>query len=1378
MQLTALQAYVKPKREAKGHFSNVHQIRVGNDDITEKNAALDIVTKSLAQYAEKAYAVNTNEGEEEDPELQSIATPSALPPSNIKVDLMDAEFILDENENLFFSHLSNVLVQVVHAKRERNQELKRMEEAKLIEAASVVGNELKRLLRMAANRGVSVATSFSHFDSQGLGYADVHNLVEGLSRLGIGISTPAADILMSMIGTASSLHFRARDLVMFAELEQDDIESDGEESSNQLKVDNASAPGEYFDPLSYYNGSPQQTLDAPPRRSRRKRKRKKGGDLKSGSDDANDAASSKHVAPLDLPYTVDAEAARKTNNGEPLPRWARSKTKKAYGELKKAEGRYLKKQALSVDGDGNDDDDSISSGSDTDGEGPDNKKSVALGLSDHDEGGGGDDADGEESQQDEQEMQSSVAGSKKSFSLASLSQSATASLDSTEPSLLLHPAGENSYEDDPNIDLNDKDSLFHAHSSIVMSYRVVKAADRPKANRRGGATDLQQRVAFSNANEILQRLEPLKETPFQLIVTPDIFMTLDTLEEALAPLLDQHPLSSILLVGLPGLPNTLWQKGTVLNNETHSLCLSDLLHHLESNGDFTSSGGHPTFFLGFGLGAACLTYFATFHFNEDRHRQLKRVTKSFILCNSFSRITQELKRTIQGVRRVFKKDDYQERMQVLMSILFSDQYLQETGRDAAMEEFWRTRSRISLKDDERASNNRKNSHICAGNGKEGVTSMLHGMQSNIDVTSSFDMISAPLLLIQSSKDNFVSPTNIEVFEQTEEEFLVVQSPRELLDAETSAGASSSSSSSAANEKKVINVQWLHCGHELLQERKNAVTGLVMKLIMSAHEERETVEEVSMSNLDNLNSSQGADQLAGEEEGKAQNLSDFFDILNVTDADPADATDLADNDLNFESSTLQSAPIGESTASSTGDSIIELKSSLETPGGAPASETSTTTSAAERQKKKRERRAREAQVRKQRDEERKLRKIRDEQAQELKKIRAAEQAKTEENKSLEERHAMHREDLRSSLAEEYFRECEEWEANAELARAKAAELQAAREEDEMAELEAEAARKRAKKHEARRARIADLRRKYLDEELRMDGDKDGAFKRNINELDAHQAAPYCQRLLADLFQCRRRMIDAMKRAKLALDKVKVFQEEYDATEREVRGLRRTQRLATTNSTFQAIKPSKRELEELKNKLDDKQNALSEIKSLLSGRKDLLDISNRSVQGLLVVLEQKEEETKDMIKTLKIRENKMKSNLAVFRVTKDNYSNERDEIDKILAQSEQRMKVVTIELKKVSRHTGKFVDTDVWQKGVMQRMLSVDIREHLEREQSTLARVLDEFKRTLVDVKGGIYKCDRDIKQVMGEIEEVRAIHKFNLCDLRSNKILAREAFAPS
>jgi len=139
VQVTALQAYIKPKRETKGHFSPVHQIRIGSDDVTDNNAALDIVTKSLATYAERAYAVNTNEEEDEDLAAQSITTPNTLPSSNIKVDSMDAEFVVDENEKLWFSHLSNVLVRVVRAKRERKEEMKRMEEVRLDEERRKAG---------------------------------------------------------------------------------------------------------------------------------------------------------------------------------------------------------------------------------------------------------------------------------------------------------------------------------------------------------------------------------------------------------------------------------------------------------------------------------------------------------------------------------------------------------------------------------------------------------------------------------------------------------------------------------------------------------------------------------------------------------------------------------------------------------------------------------------------------------------------------------------------------------------------------------------------------------------------------------------------------------------------------------------------------------------------------------------------------------------------------------------------------------------------------------------------------------------------------------------------------------------------------------------
>ncbi|GMH66094.1 hypothetical protein TL16_g04355 [Triparma laevis f. inornata] len=1297
VQVTALQIYIKAKREGKGHYDQVHQIRLGADDISDRNAALDIVTKSLATYAEKAYAINPNETDDDG--TQSIATPPTMPTSNLKVDTMDAEFIFDEQENLWFSHLSNVMVQVVHAKRERNMEMKRLEETKLIEASSVVAKELKRLLRMGSSRGVSVQSSFEHFDAQGVGYADTNNLIEGLARLGIGISYPAAEILMSMIGTASSLHFRAKDLVIFAELEEEAVD-DGSlhstQSAYKVIVDDSVQPPTPMSP-----------------NTRRNRTRDSRSPEKTPLDAFGSPPSSKSGTPLDLDYTVDMEAAARTNNGEPLPRWARNKTKKAYGELKRAEDRYNKFGKIEVEGY----EDDISSDEDGDVKSPVGKPATPLIFPDEEQPKNIDDNE-------------NASQNSKQPSIASLSVSV--SLQSTQSSnQSVNPTNDNnSTYDDDDINLSDKDNLFHSSSGAVMTYRVLDAANRPAASRTEEASDLQQTAAYREAQEILERLEPLKEQPFQLIVTPDVFMTLDTLEPAFAPLLDQHPLSSILLVGLPGLPNTLWPRGTVLNNECHSDCIASLLQHVNANERFTPKPNAPLFFLGFGVGSAALLHFATGSFNDPILSPFKKATKLFILSNSFSKVNGELKRTIQGVRRVLKKDDYRERVAMLESLMFSGEYLDEVGKEAALEEFWSTRKKVSIEDPTEAqAAKRKKMSMCSGNGKEGVVALLHGIQSGVDVTQNFDEITAPLLFLQSSKDNFIAPTNIEVFEETEEEFQVVKSPRDLIPVVP------------LPTNKILNVQWLHCGHNILQERKSAVAQLVLKLVAQAHNEKP---EVSMDNLDKL-----ANKVVEEE--KTQNLSDFFDVL--------------DDDMGFENTSLFTSSVDRSKNPYAEDSVISNASKATDDEGNVIEEKSeetdaqtvgTSSTVAEKQRKKRERRAREAQVRKQREEERKMRKIADERAQELKKIRASEQAKIDDAKNLEERHMMHREDLRSSLQEEFFRECEVWEVNAEDARAKAAELQAAREEDEMAELEAEAARKRAQKHEDRRARINDLRKKYLEDELTMDGDKMGTFSQGINHLEAKDAAPYCERLLADLFQCRKRMVDSMKRAKLALDKVKVFQGEYDSIEREVRGLRRTQRLAATNSTFQAIKPTKRELEELKRKMDDKQNQLSEIKSLLTGRRELLDIANRSVQGLKEVLAQKEDETKEMIKTLKIREDKMKSNLAVFRVTKDNYNNERNEIEKILQQSEQREKVVSIELKKVRRHKGKFVDTDVWQKGVMQRMLSLDIKEHLEREQGTLSRVLTEFKRTLDDVRDGIYKCDKDIKRVMSDIEEIKAV----------------------
>ena len=79
VQLTALQAYIHPKRTARGHYDQVHQVRVGADDITDNNAALDIVTKSLAMYSEKAYAVKGDDDMDGDDDMQVSEAPLLSP---------------------------------------------------------------------------------------------------------------------------------------------------------------------------------------------------------------------------------------------------------------------------------------------------------------------------------------------------------------------------------------------------------------------------------------------------------------------------------------------------------------------------------------------------------------------------------------------------------------------------------------------------------------------------------------------------------------------------------------------------------------------------------------------------------------------------------------------------------------------------------------------------------------------------------------------------------------------------------------------------------------------------------------------------------------------------------------------------------------------------------------------------------------------------------------------------------------------------------------------------------------------------------------------------------------------------------------------------
>ena len=61
---------------------------------------------------------------------------------------------------------------------------------------------------------------------------------------------------------------------------------------------------------------------------------------------------------------------------------------------------------------------------------------------------------------------------------------------------------------------------------------------------------------------------PQDGSRFTLVVVPDLFMTLESLETHLEDLLDKFLFARIVLVGLPGMPNTLWPGHWVLNPGT------------------------------------------------------------------------------------------------------------------------------------------------------------------------------------------------------------------------------------------------------------------------------------------------------------------------------------------------------------------------------------------------------------------------------------------------------------------------------------------------------------------------------------------------------------------------------------------------------------------------------------------------------------------------------------------------------------------------------------------------------------------------------------------------------------------------------------------
>jgi len=148
-----------------------------------------------------------------------------------------------------------------------------------------------------------------------------------------------------------------------------------------------------------------------------------------------------------------------------------------------------------------------------------------------------------------------------------------------------------------------------------------------------------------------------KKERFLLIAAPDVTMTLDTLERHLEPLLCRYQDGALLLLGLPGMPNTHWPRSIELTAPIQGSAISQLLRHLIQTKVIDPfkflRPAVPVFWLGVGNGAMAILQVALTSLRNDIElRQLRDSTVLFTGVNAFAFVDASLKQTTRSIQNV------------------------------------------------------------------------------------------------------------------------------------------------------------------------------------------------------------------------------------------------------------------------------------------------------------------------------------------------------------------------------------------------------------------------------------------------------------------------------------------------------------------------------------------------------------------------------------------------------------------------------------------------------------------------------------------------------------------------------------------------------
>ena len=323
---------------------------------------------------------------------------------------------------------------------------------------------------------------------------------------------------------------------------------------------------------------------------------------------------------------------------------------------------------------------------------------------------------------------------------------------------------------------DDLDCFCHLEEGLILTYRVLRSTSKPRPRKVG--TVLEELADTIASAEVFSLMAPRLENAFSLMIFPDIMMTLDTLAEAVAPLLDHHPNGSILLVGLPGLPNTHYPKHARLSPDFQASCSARLLEHLHERRlweELTSQ--RPLFLLGFGSGGTVAISLASKHLPI----KTQRMVESVIAVGPVVKADKQLKRTVTDLQRVLLRAKHYERVNLLSYLHFSDAFLREDGgRLKALSEFWSTRASVLGTPATMTTVRGKTEEVLTKDSP--IIAKLQGLLHSPHILPLIESLRMPLILMQATEDRlFASLPMEDIMEQSRRQgYDLVNSPRAAL----------------------------------------------------------------------------------------------------------------------------------------------------------------------------------------------------------------------------------------------------------------------------------------------------------------------------------------------------------------------------------------------------------------------------------------------------------------------------------------------------------------------------------------------------------------------------------------------------------------------